>query len=107
VRAHALAHPALHFQNLLPGLDQGFLEASDFFRQFHFRNLAFGNGWPAAPDEEDFAAANAARNRDAPESLFSLMVGLWHERLLAQAQRFGKQESDGGSLSQAHLNPAT
>ncbi len=76
--AHAFAHPALHRENLLPRLHQRLLQPIDLFRQVLVRQLASGDAWAGPAQHQDFPTAYASRNRDAPETLFSFMLGVWH-----------------------------
>ena len=80
--AHAFAHLALHFQNLVPRLDQGLLQAIDLFGQVRVRQTAVAR-WSGGPAQhENLPAAYSGRNRYAPETLLSLVLGLWHGSIL-------------------------
>ena len=74
--AHAFADLALDLQNLVARLDKGLLQAFHLLRQLRLSQMHLGDGRAGAAQQEDLAAAYAGRNRYAPETLFSLRLGL-------------------------------
>ena len=76
--AHAFAHLALHLQNLVPGLDQRLLQTIDLFGQVLVRHVQLRDARAGPAQHEDLPAAYSGRDRYAPETLFSLVLGLWH-----------------------------
>jgi len=72
LRSQPGGHLALHVQNLVPGVDQGLLEALEFFGNVLVANLPPADGLGlGTPQHQDLAATHPRRDRDASENPFS------------------------------------
>src|SRR6266496_2896882 len=71
-RPHSLTDPPLHFEQLMAGLNQTSFQAVDLVLQFRLRELTFADARTGTVDHQNPSAANAGRNRYAPEALLSL-----------------------------------
>ena len=89
--AHGFADLVLDFENFVPGLDQRLFEPVDLLRQFGVGEDAFGDGVLRFADDQNLSAANARRNGNSPERLFTLMQRLWHKQMLSERVFFGKE----------------
>ena len=69
-RAHVVDDAALDFGDLLAGFDERLLEATDFPRDFGFRQFAPRDGVPGAVQDENLPAADAGGNGDAAIHFF-------------------------------------
>jgi hypothetical protein len=81
----------LDIEDLVPSQDERLLEAIDFLGQKGLSQFKLGNGRSRAPKHEDFAPADARRNRYAPESLLSRVLPFCHGWFLFNALSVGKQ----------------
>ena len=72
LRAQIFHHLALHLQDLLAGLDQRLFKPTGLPGHFVGRNLTLGDDVAGAMQHEDFPAANAVGNSDAPKNLLAL-----------------------------------
>ncbi len=70
--AHVFDDLALHFGNLLAGLDERFFKPADFRRDFLFGQFALGDDMPGAVQDKNFPATNAGGNGNAAKHFFSL-----------------------------------
>src|ERR1044071_1467078 len=89
--SHRLADLLLHLQNLLAGLNEGFLETIDFFSHSRFRNRLFPDSRTGAIQHKSLAPANPGGNRDAAKKFFSLRQCLWHGYFLSKATMLEKE----------------
>jgi hypothetical protein len=64
----------LNFENLEPGLDEGFFEAVNFRRHVRLGNFMADDDMPGAVQNENFPATNACRNGNAAKRFFSLWL---------------------------------
>jgi hypothetical protein len=80
--AHAIANLALHFEDLLAGLDEGAFEAVDFLMQMFIADFVLGDRAMCAAEHKDFAAANPCGNGNTPKHFLTLVGWLWHGQSL-------------------------
>ena len=91
LRAQALGHLTLHFENLMTGVDQRLFQAFEFAGHLPV-------GHPMSDDRfgvrlaqhENSSPANPRRSRDATEDFFSHSHRVWHGPLLQRQERVGK-----------------
>ena len=91
LRAKILHDLALHFQNLLAGLNKRFFKAAGFPGHFGSRNFTPGDDVAGTMKHEDLPAANAVGDGNAPKNLLSFLEPLGHAGEIAEIVRVEKQ----------------
>ena len=89
--ADACRELVLHRQDLFARVDEGLFQTVDFFGQLGIGQFAPRNRVSHLVQHEDLAAANAGRNRYAPEGLLAFVQPLGHARGLTNWCARGKK----------------
>jgi hypothetical protein len=91
LRAHALAHLSLHFQDLLAGIHQRFFQSIDLVAHSTFGNLRLADDGSNAIQDENLPPAHPGRNRNAPESQLTPGGRFGHKSVLTKPPRLEKE----------------
>jgi hypothetical protein len=88
--ADAVNDLALDFAHMLSSLGESVFQARDFARDFFVSQLSARNDVAGLIKDEDFSAADASGDRDAPEDFFTLVQPFGHASGIAAGGGFGK-----------------